>query len=97
MAEELGQKVDEVFDPESGHLSKSLDELFSDGSSTAVQHRVKELVAEALQRSREDLRKQFSSTDERATRSPTSRRARSTRSRRPTSASTRPSARCSRR
>ena len=63
-AEELGQKLDEVFDPDSGHLSKSLDELFSDGSSSAVQHRVKELVAEALQRSQADLRKQFASTDE---------------------------------
>lgn len=63
-AEELGRKLDQVFDPDSGHLSKSLDELFSDGSSTAVQHRVKELVSEALQRSHSDLRKQFASTDE---------------------------------
>ncbi len=63
-AEELGEKLDEVFDPDSGHLSKSLDELFSDGSSVAVQNRVKELVAEALQRSHADLRKQFASTDE---------------------------------
>ena len=63
-AEELGEKLDEVFDPDSGHLSKSLDELFSDGSSSAVQHRVKELVSEALQRSQADLRKQFASTDE---------------------------------
>jgi hypothetical protein len=61
---ELGEKLDEVFDPDSGHLSKSLDELFSDGSSSAVQHRVKELVSEALQRSQADLRKQFASTDE---------------------------------
>ena len=63
-AEELGRKLDQVFDPDSGHLSKSLEELFSDGSSTAVQHRVKELVSEALQRSHSDLRKQFASTDE---------------------------------
>ena len=63
-AEELGQKLDDVFDPDTGHLSKSLDELFSDGSSVAVQNRVKELVAEALQRSHADLRKQFASTDE---------------------------------
>ena len=53
-----------MFDPDTGHLSKSLDELFSDGSSVAVQNRVKELVAEALQRSQADLRKQFASTDE---------------------------------
>ena len=64
VAEQLGEKVDAVFHPDTGHLSKSLDELFSDGSSTAVQHRVKELVAEALQRSHADLRKQFASTDE---------------------------------
>ena len=63
-AEELGERLDQVFDPERGHLAKSLDELFSDGSSAAVQHRVKELVTEALQRSHADLRKQFASTDE---------------------------------
>jgi hypothetical protein len=57
------QKVDEVFHPEAGHLAKSLDELFSDGSARAVQNRVKEVVADAMQRSREDLRRQFSSTD----------------------------------
>lgn len=63
-AEELGERLDQVFDPERGHLAKSLDELFSDGSSVAVQHRVKELVTEALQRSHADLRRQFASTDE---------------------------------
>jgi hypothetical protein len=63
VAEGFEKKVDAVFDPEAGQLSKSLDELFSDGSSTAVQHRVKELVAEALRRSREDLLRQFSAAD----------------------------------
>jgi len=63
VSEGFQKKVDEVFHPDAGHLAKSLEELFSDGSSTAVQHRVRELVTEALQRSREDLRKQFSSTD----------------------------------
>ncbi len=61
VAEQLGRKVDEVFHPESGHLAKSLEELFSDGSSRAVQNRVKEIVGEAMQRSREDLLRQFSS------------------------------------
>ncbi|MDQ3644022.1 MAG: hypothetical protein M3356_00725, partial [Actinomycetota bacterium] len=61
VAEQLGKKVDEVFHPESGHLAKSLEELFSDGSSRAVQNRVKEMVGEAMQRSREDLLRQFSS------------------------------------
>ncbi len=63
VAEELGRKVDEVFDPEAGHLSKSLEQIFSDGSSTAVQHKVRQVVTEAMQKSREDLRRQFSSAD----------------------------------
>jgi hypothetical protein len=63
VAEELSRKVDEVFDPEAGHLSKSLEQLFSDGSSTAVQHKVRQIVTEAMQKSREDLRRQFSSAD----------------------------------
>ena len=63
VSEELARKVDEVFDPESGHLSRSLEELFSDGSATAVQHKVKQIVTEAMQKSREDLRRQFSSAD----------------------------------
>jgi len=65
VAEQLGRKVDEVFDPERGHLAKSLDELFSDGSARAVQNRVREIVGEAMQRSREDLLRQFSSAGER--------------------------------
>ena len=63
VSEGFQQKVDEVFHPDAGHLAKSLEELFSDGSANAVQHRVKEVVAEALQRSRDDLRRQFSSSD----------------------------------
>ena len=65
VAEQLGRKVDEVFDPERGHLAKSLDELFSDGSARAVQNRVREIVTEGMQRSREDLLRQFSSAGER--------------------------------
>ena len=63
VAEHFGTKVDEVFGPEDGVLAKSFAELFSDGSSTAVQHRVREMVAEVLARSREDLLKQFSAAD----------------------------------
>ena len=63
VTERFEQKVDEVFHPDAGHLARSLDELFSDGSAKAVQNRVKEIVAEAMQRSREELRNQFSSTD----------------------------------
>jgi len=63
VAEFFGQKVDEVFHAEDGHLSKSLDRHFSDGSSAAVQHRVREVVAEVMTKSREDLVRQFSSAD----------------------------------
>ena len=63
VADALQGKVDEVFGPESGHVTKALERHFSDGSSSAVQHRVKDVVAEVMARSREDLLKQFSSAD----------------------------------
>ena len=63
VAEQLGAKVDETFAPDSGHLTKALERHFSDGSSAAVQHRVKEVVAEVMAKSREDLLRQFSSAD----------------------------------
>ena len=63
VAETLGEKVDETFAPDSGVLSKGLERHFSDGSSSAVQNRVKEVVAEVMQKSREDLLRQFSSAD----------------------------------
>ncbi len=63
VADGFGQKVDEVFGPESGHLSKALERHFSDGSSAAVQNRVKQLVGEVMASSREDLLRQFSAAD----------------------------------
>jgi hypothetical protein len=63
VAETLGKKVDEAFGPESGHVTRALERHFSDGSSTAVQNRVKEVVAEVMSKSREDLVRQFSSAD----------------------------------
>jgi hypothetical protein len=63
--EALETRLDAVFSPDAGHLAKALERHFSDGSSEAVQHRVKELVAEVLTRSREDLQRQFSAEDER--------------------------------
>jgi hypothetical protein len=63
VSEHFGSKVDEVFGPEDGQLAKALAEHFSDGSSKAVQNRVKEAVGELLARSREDLLKQFSAAD----------------------------------
>jgi len=65
VAEFFGDKVDEVFGPEGGRLAKDLERLFSDGSSASVQNRVRELVAEAMVKSREDLVRQFSSADDR--------------------------------
>ncbi len=63
VADQLQGKVDEAFAPESGHVTKALERHFSDGSSSAVQNRVKEVVAEVMTRSREDLLRQFSSAD----------------------------------
>jgi hypothetical protein len=62
-AEALQAHLEEVFGPENGHLAKALERLFSDGSSSAVQNRVREVVAEVMNRSREDLLKQFSAAD----------------------------------
>jgi len=63
VAEQLQGKVDEVFGPESGHVTKALEKHFSDGSSAAVQNRVREVVGEVMAKSREDLLRQFSSAD----------------------------------
>ncbi len=62
--EQLAGKLEEVFGPESGHLSKALERHFSDGSSLAVQNRVRDVVGELMARSREDLLKVFSAGDE---------------------------------
>src|SRR4051812_41599172 len=63
VAEFFGSKVDEVFGEDHGHLAKALERHFSDGSSAAVQHKVKDVVDEVMRRSREDLIRQFSSAD----------------------------------
>lgn len=63
VADGFGRKVDEVFGPDSGHLSKALDRHFSDGSSLAVQNRVRHMVGEVMAASREDLLRQFSAAD----------------------------------
>ena len=63
VAEHFGTKVDEVFGPETGRLARDLEKLFGDGSSASVQNRVRELVNEALVRSRQDLVRQFSAAD----------------------------------
>jgi hypothetical protein len=63
VAERFGEKVDEVFAPDNGQLAKELERLFSDGSAASVQNRVRELVGEALVKSREELVRQFSTAD----------------------------------
>lgn len=60
VAERLDEKVDEVFGPEHGHVTKALARHFGDESSTAVQHRVRAVLGEVSTQMREDLRKQLS-------------------------------------
>jgi hypothetical protein len=60
VADRLDEKVDEVFGPEHGHVTKALERHFGDGSSVAVQHQVRALLGEAAVQLREDLRRQFS-------------------------------------
>jgi hypothetical protein len=64
VAERLDAKVDEVFGPEHGHVTRALAKHFGDDSSVAVQNRVKTLLAEVSVQMREDLRKQFTSSSD---------------------------------
>ena len=63
VAEVLGKHVDDVFGPENGHLAKELERLFGAESAVAVQHQLRDVMAEQSARMREDLLKQFSSAD----------------------------------
>jgi hypothetical protein len=62
-AAELKAGLEAVFGPDSGHLTKALERHFSDDSSAAVQHRVRAVLTEVMAKSREDLLRQFSSSD----------------------------------
>jgi hypothetical protein len=64
VAQFFSDKVNEVFGPE-GTQAKELEKLFSDGSSASVQNRVREMMADTLAKSREDLVRQFSSEGDR--------------------------------
>ena len=64
VADRLDTKVDEVFGADNGHVTKALARHFGDESSSAVQHRVKALVAEVMTASRQDLLRLFSSADD---------------------------------
>jgi hypothetical protein len=63
VAEFFNTKVDEVFAPDSGHLQKELERHFGAGSSTAVQHQLRQVMTDVSARMREDLLRQFSSAD----------------------------------
>jgi hypothetical protein len=63
LAQEIARKVDELFGPDSGQVTKVIQRHFSDESSTAVQHQIRKAVGDVLTDSREQLLKQFSSAD----------------------------------
>ncbi|HKG17493.1 MAG TPA: hypothetical protein VKA96_07385 [Solirubrobacteraceae bacterium] len=63
LSEQLERQLDQVFGPDSGHLARALERHFSDGSSEAVQNRVRDTVRDLMAQAREDLLRQFSSAD----------------------------------
>jgi hypothetical protein len=65
IAQFFEQQFAAVFGEQDGQLAKELERRFGDGSATSVQNRVREAVAETLTKSREDLVRQFSASDER--------------------------------
>jgi hypothetical protein len=65
IAQFFEQQFAAVFGEEDGQLAKELERRFGDGSASSVQNRVREAMAETLAKSREDLIRQFSASDER--------------------------------
>ncbi len=65
IAEFFERQFSEVFGEDDGQLAKELERRFGDGSAVSVQNRVREAVAETLTKSREDLVRQFSASDDR--------------------------------
>ena len=63
VSEDLTKQLDAVFGPDSGQLSKALERHFSEGSTEAVQHRVKEIVVEVMANARVELLRQFTAGD----------------------------------
>jgi hypothetical protein len=61
---QLDRKVDDAFGADNGHVTKALERHFGDGSSDAVQHKVRLAVGEVAAKMREDLQRQFSSDSE---------------------------------
>jgi hypothetical protein len=62
LADGFAQRFDAAFGPE-GQLSRELQRLFGDESSTAVQHRIKAALEAVTRDGRDQLVRQFSSTD----------------------------------
>jgi len=63
LADAFGRKFDEAFGADNGRLARELERLFGDGSSVAVQHRIRAAVDEVTRDGREQLVRQFSSSD----------------------------------
>jgi hypothetical protein len=65
IAQFFEQQFAAVFGEENGQFAKELERRFGDGSASSVQNRVREAIGESLAKSREDLVRQFSASDER--------------------------------
>ncbi|CAA9465966.1 MAG: hypothetical protein AVDCRST_MAG65-287 [uncultured Solirubrobacteraceae bacterium] len=61
LSEVFARKFDEAFGAESGHLVQAMERHFGEGSSVAVQHRIRHVMSEVSTKAREDLVRQFSS------------------------------------
>jgi hypothetical protein len=65
IAEFFEEQFATVFGENDGQLAKELEKRFGDGSSASVQNRIREALTDTLAKSREDLVRQFSASDER--------------------------------
>jgi hypothetical protein len=61
VADRLDEKVDEVFKADDGVVAKMMAKHFADESSSAVQHKVKEVLDAVATQMREDVRKSLTS------------------------------------
>lgn len=61
--ESLAKALEVVFDDETGTLARALEQNFSDDSTGAVQHKVREAVAETMRGAREEIVRAFSAGD----------------------------------
>src|SRR3712207_6399097 len=61
---EFGERLNTVFAPDEGHVSRIMEKHFGDESSVSVQQRVRAVMAEVSTQLREDVRKQFTADSE---------------------------------